>query len=110
MKIRKTNNKIYFNYEEKSFGNITVSDNCATIELIKVIPSFRGARLATRTLLNIISYIRVNLKNITKIELTPLPLESNGLNYDQLVGFYKKYGFQKSYLDKFNKNLMVRYI
>lgn len=110
MKIEKIENRIYFNYKERSFGNITILDNCATIELIKVSPGFRGAKLASKILLQIISYIRGYLKSISKIVLTPLPLDTGGLSLEQLVGFYEKYGFQKSYMDRYNKNLMVRYI
>lgn len=79
--------------------------------MIKVESGFRGKKLASITLQKILYYIKKELKGISKVELTPLPLCSDGLNIEQLICFYEKYGFRRSnFTNSFNKYLMVRYI
>lgn len=111
MKIEKRTNKIFFNNQNRAYGNITIENDTATIELIKVLPEFRGKNLAASLLEYIIFYTKKNLRNIRKIELTPLPIDTNGLKINQLVKFYERHGFRKSYsTDRFNTNLMSQYI
>jgi GNAT superfamily N-acetyltransferase len=111
MKIDTRNNRIFFNDLDKAYGNISIENNIATIELIKVNQNFRGLNLAAKLLQYIISYVKKYFKNINKIELTPLPIDTNGLKIDQLISFYERYGFRRVYSSgTYNTYLMNQYI
>lgn len=109
MKITLEKNKIYFNDADKAFANITINDTLVYLELIKVDVKFRGRSLATELMIKILEYIKTNYKDITHIALNPTPLDSNGLNLEQLIIFYEKFGFKKVKIcDLYYPNLMEK--
>ena len=111
MKVDTTKNRIYFNDDNIALGNITIDVNTATLELIKVVPQHRGKKLARKLLTKIIEYIKNNFKNINKITLQPLPLDSTGLSLNDLIAFYKKFKFNKSTnTSRSNPNMLVKYL
>jgi len=111
MEIINKKNKVFFNLDDKAFGNITINFDNIIIELIKVAPEHRNNGLGTYIFTSILNFIKSNFKNIKYIKLTPLPLDSFGLNIDQLIAFYTKYRFKNiNYLEKNNPYLMVRYL
>ena len=111
MKVDTTKNRIYFNDDNIALGNITIDVNTATLELIKVVPQHRGRKLARNLLSKIIEYIKNNFKNINKITLQPLPLDSTGLSLNDLIAFYKKFKFNKSTnTSRYNPNMLVKYL
>lgn len=111
MDIIEKNNKIYFDNDNKSYGNITLENDSATIELIKVLPEYRGGRLGSSLLSQIIEFISENFEFIRKIELMPLSLDKNGLDHSQLMSFYERYGFNQSPVTtKHRPYLMVKHL
>jgi len=111
MKITKEKNKIYFDFEDKSSANINIKNDFIKIELIKTELKYRGQRFASKILKYIIGYIKINFKSIKKILLSPLPLDINGLDLNELISFYKRYNFKKSDMpSREEPHLMVRYI
>lgn len=95
MEIKYDNNRVYFNYFDKSYANITMKEKNVCLELLKTLPRFRNQSYATKLLQKVMDYI-LKRKEFTHIYLNPLPLESDGLNLEQLIGFYKKHGFKSS--------------
>lgn len=99
MKIEvKNNNRIYFNDKDKAFANITIEGDSVNLELLKVIPSHRELGLAKDLMYKVMQYIKYALFKAKKVTLNPLPLDSTGLSLDELIIFYKKFGFERSYL------------
>jgi GNAT superfamily N-acetyltransferase len=99
MKIEvKNNNRIYFNDKNKAFANITIDGDKVNLELLKVIPAHRAMGLAKELMYKIMQYIRYTLFKAKQITLNPLPLDSSGLTLDELILFYTKFGFKRSYL------------
>lgn len=90
------NNRIFFNEEDKAYANLTLigDKDLAHLELIKVEPKYRRMHLATHMMEKLLSYI--DKRGYTNIELNPLPLDLTGMNLNQLIGFYKKFGFKLS--------------
>lgn len=110
MKIKVKENKIYFD-DGKVFGNIKVKEKSVNIELIKVLPPYRHKRLATSFVEYVLRYINSNIKNANRITLTPLPLDSDGLNIEQLISFYENFGFRRDNLtNSFEKYKMTKYL
>ncbi|NVJ53504.1 MAG: hypothetical protein HWD90_07395 [Campylobacteraceae bacterium] len=95
MKILKKKDKILFNNNDISFGNLSINNDVLTLEIIKTLPAFRNQKYATKTLKGILEYISKEIK-YKKIYLNPLPLDSNGLKLEKLITFYKKFGFTNS--------------
>ena len=111
MRVDTNNNRVYFNDNNIALGNITIDVDTATIELIKVLPQYRGKKLARNLLTKIIEHIKINFKNIDKITLQPLPLDSTGLRLNDLIAFYKKFQFNKSInTSRCNPNMLVKYL
>jgi len=111
MKITKKDNRIYFDYKDISYANINIKDTFVKIELIKTQPKHRGQKFASKILNYIINYIKINFKDISKVILSPLPLDTNGLKLNELISFYTKYNFIKSNnCSRSEPYLMVRYI
>jgi hypothetical protein len=60
-------------------------------------------------MIKILEYIKINYENITHISLSPTPLDSNGLNIEQLIRFYEKLGFKKAKIcDLYYPNIMEK--
>ncbi|WP_417332050.1 hypothetical protein [Halarcobacter sp.] len=95
MKVLKKKDKMLFNNNDISFGNVSIKNDTLTLEIIKTQPAFRNLKYGTETLKGILKYISKQSK-YKKIYLNPLPLDSNGLNLEKLISFYKKFGFKKS--------------
>lgn len=95
MKILKKEDKILFNNNDISFGNLSINNDVLTLEIIKTLPAFRNQKYGTKTLKGILEYISKEIK-YKKIYLNPLPLDSNGLRLEGLIIFYEKFGFKKS--------------
>ncbi|RXJ89134.1 hypothetical protein CRV01_10990 [Arcobacter sp. CECT 8983] len=95
MKVLKKKDKILFNNNDISFGNLSINNDTLTLEIIKTQPAFRNQKYGTNTLKGILKYISKELK-YKKIYLNPLPLDSDGLKLEKLITFYKKFGFIKS--------------
>jgi hypothetical protein len=111
MKVDTTNNRIYFNENNIAQGNVTIGVDTAILELIKVVPKHRGKKLAKSLLTKIIKHIKCNFKNIDKITLQPLPLDSTGLSLKDLIAFYKKFKFNKSTnTSRSNPHMLVKYL
>lgn len=110
MEIKEENNRIYFNYDDKSYANISIEDNKICLELIKTSPKFRHCGFAKRLLAEILKYIKLRFKSF-RIYLDPLPLDTNGLNINQLISFYNKFGFKESkQRDIHHPYLMVKFL
>ena len=115
MKITRKNNRLYFNRKDIAFGNLTIHNDTIKLELIKVLPEYRGHHLASRLLKEIIDYVKNHCEQ-TKIILSPLPIASSGmtdkhLTLQQLIDFYKRYDFKESNeKTKEEPYLMVRYL
>ena len=108
MKLKRENNRIYFNYDEKSFANVSIDNGFAKIELIKTLPKFRNKKLASKLLNKIINYL-LKEKKFKHLYANPLPLNHEGLNLEQLIMFYEKHGFIKvKDKSKHEPYLMVR--
>jgi GNAT superfamily N-acetyltransferase len=91
--IVQKNNKIYFNHDKISFGNISIKSDIVTINMIKVTKGYRNKGYATKLLKAMINYITIKLLNIKSIILSPLPLEFDAMTLDSLIKFYSKHGF-----------------
>lgn len=108
MKTKKINNRIYFNYDEKSFANVSINNAFAKIELIKTLPKFRNKKLASKLLSEIINYLKKE-EDFKYLYANPLPLNHEGLNLKQLINFYKKHGFiEADNKTKYEPYLMVK--
>ncbi len=97
MKVKKTQNKIYFKDDEKSFLNISIKENTATLELLRVDERYRNSKLGSKIVSFVLFYIKKYLSHIKSIELSPLPLDKKGLSLESLVKFYEKFGFIKRF-------------
>lgn len=95
MKFLKKQDKILFNNNDISFGNLSINNDVLTLEIIKTLPAFRNQKYGTKTLKGILKYVSLELK-YKKIYLNPLPLDSDGLKLENLIVFYRKFGFKKS--------------
>lgn len=95
MHIEKKDNRIHFKYSDKAYAIVALDKNNSTVTLdtIRVFEPFRNRGIATNVMKNILIYIATFFKSIKKIVLNPLPLDTNGLNIQQLINFYKKFGF-----------------
>ena len=115
MNITRERNRLYFNKRDFAFGNITLHKNTIKLEMIKVLPTYRGHHLASSLLVEIIEYIKNHCVQ-TKIILSPLPIVTCGMNgkhltLEQLMDFYKRHKFVESN-EKTREEpyLMVRYL
>lgn len=112
MKVLKKEDKMFFNNNDISFGNVSIKNDVLFLEIIKTLPAFRNLNYATNTLSGILSFVKRERK-YKKIYLNPLPLDTNGLNLEKLICFYEKFGFIKSseanraYPFLMEKNLLV---
>jgi len=95
MKFLRKKDRIFFNNNDISTGNLSIKNDTLTLEIIKTIPSCRNSNYATSTLTNVLKYIK-NQNKYKTMYLNPLPIDSNGLNLEKLISFYKKFGFRKS--------------
>lgn len=95
MIIKEEKNRVYFNYDDKSFANISIKEDTVRLELIKTLPQFRKFHIATKLMLQILQYIKEQ-KLYKIIYLNPLPLDRLGLDLEQLIVFYSKFGFKSS--------------
>ena len=93
MKIIKKENRIYFEYKDISYANISINNDFIKIELIKTNTPYRSKGFASKMLVYIIDYINKHYKSKTKIILSPLPLDHNCFNIEQLISFYSRYKF-----------------
>lgn len=65
MKVLKKEDKMFFNNNDVSFGNVSVKNDVLFLEIIKTLPAFRNLNYATNTLLGILSFVKRD-KNIKK--------------------------------------------
>lgn len=95
MLIKKENNRIHFKYLDKAYAIIAVDEakSTITLDIIKVLEPFRNSGIATKVLKEVFTYISSFFKTIRKFVLNPLPLDTKGLNLEQLIRFYKNFGF-----------------
>lgn len=95
MFIEKKNNKITFKYLDKAYAHIHIDEKKSEIfiDVIRVLQPFRNNGIATMILKEILTYVTFFLQSIKKISLSPLPLDTTGLNLEELINFYKKFGF-----------------
>lgn len=109
MEITQKENRVYFNYDDKAYANISIHKKTIRLELIKTLPKFRKCGYATRLFIEVLKYIRAKFKSYA-LYLNPLPLDPNGLKLQQLINFYKKFGFrQSSKCDKYEPYLMEKF-
>lgn len=102
------NNQIFIKDEEKAFLNANIfNENIIFIELIKVKREYRNKNYAKKILQKAIEYFKK--LGFKLIKLTALPIDSQGLNINQLKEFYKKFNFLEDEPFK-NSNQMVRYL
>ncbi len=97
MNITTNNNRIIFNdMNNKTLANISFNKNhdCAFLELIKVDQNCRRKRCATKMMYKMLAYLK--LHNYIKVSLSPLPLEHNDISLNELITFYKHFGFKIS--------------
>jgi GNAT superfamily N-acetyltransferase len=98
MNIIEKENRIFFE-DNCSYGNISINNTLIKIEMIRVLPKYRGKGLASKLLKLILVYIQKHFTH-AKIVLSPLPIstgaEEKKLNLEQLISFYKEYKFQES--------------
>ena len=114
MNITRQDNRVYFNDNNISFGNISIHESFIKIEMIRIIPQFRGKGLSRNFFTTILQYIKQNL-TCKKILLSPLPINNGGeelrLEFEELINFYKKFDFkiseEKSQEEPY---LMVKYL
>jgi ribosomal protein S18 acetylase RimI-like enzyme len=100
MKIEvKNNNRIYFSDKDIAFANITIDGDRVNLELLKVTQSYRQMGFAKELMHKIMQYIRYALFKIRHITLNPLPLDNSGLTLEELIIFYQKFGFERSYVN-----------
>ena len=95
MKIKKVNDRIYFNYNNKSFANVSIKGNNIKLELLETLPKFRNSHFASNLMQDIINYLK-SLDTYKMIYLNPLPLDRFGLELEDLIKFYKKFNFYES--------------
>jgi len=95
MKIEEKENRVFFNYDDKSFANISINKESLKLELLETLPKFRHQHNATKLMKIILNYIIKRHKE-KKIYLNPLPLDRWGLKLEKLVAFYAKFGFKSS--------------
>lgn len=95
MIIERKDSRIFFKYKDKAYASIGLdtTNEKVTIDIIKVLPSFRKNGIATMIIKKILEYVSLFLTKVKTIVLSPLPLDSDGLNLEQLINFYKKFGF-----------------
>lgn len=96
MIINSMKNRIYFNNDNKAYANISIKKHTIIIELIKVLPEYRNKHLATNLMKDILAYIKQILKDIKRVILSPLPLDTDGLKLNALMKFYQNFGFKQS--------------
>ncbi len=96
MKTTIEKNRIFFSEGNKAFANITVNERNKSVyfELLKVVPKYRNCHLATKLMIKILTFIKE--KGYHSISLSPLPLDLSGPNLEELILFYKKFGFDLS--------------
>lgn len=96
MFIEKKDTKIIFNYRDKAYAIMDIDSLNSEIRLniLRVSNPFRNMGIATFVMKEILNYISKFFNSIKKITLSPLPLDTNGLNHQQLISFYKKFGFK----------------
>lgn len=100
MNINQKENRIYFNENDTSYGNISIKDGLVKIELIRVNEKYRGQGLASKLLEKMIQYIKNHYHHV-KIVLSPMPMSFGGANesifsLEQLIKFYKNHKFKES--------------
>ncbi|NQY21894.1 MAG: GNAT family N-acetyltransferase [Campylobacteraceae bacterium] len=106
MEIKKANNRTYFNIENIAYANISFLEEYGIVclELLKVEIEHRQKGFGSYLFDEVISYIKAS--GYKRVELNPLPLDSNGLNLNELISFYKRHGFEMS----LNKRLESPYL
>lgn len=106
MEIKKIKNRTYFNMENIAYANISFQEEyeIVCLELLKVELEHRQKGFGSTLFDQVILYIKAS--GYKRIELNPLPLDSNGLNLNELISFYKRHGFR----DSLNKRLESPYL
>lgn len=106
MYVKIKNNKIFIKDAEIAFLNANVfNESTICIELIKVRREYRNKKYAKNILEKSINYFKQ--LGFKEIKLIALPLDSKGLEINELKDFYKKFDFFETNL---NKNEMIKYL
>lgn len=102
------NNRIFIRYRQVAFLNANIHDETTIfIDLLKVKREYRNKNYAKTILENSIDlFEKMGFK---QIKLNALPLDSKGLNFEQLKDFYKKFNFFEINSQD-NKNQMIKYL
>lgn len=108
MRVLSKNNKIFIEDEKIAFLNAHIL-NChiISIEIIKVKREFRNKNYAKKILQKAIEYFKT--LGFKQIKLTALPLDTQGLNINQLKKFYRNFNFFEEEPSK-NSHKMIRYL
>lgn len=92
MVIKQFKNETFFQ-NKYCHGKITCVDLVMEISMMQVEPEYRSQGYAKKFMVYIINYIKAVHPNTKQIVLSPLPLDTHGLNLKSLISFYKKFGF-----------------
>lgn len=108
MEVSVKNNRIFINYQEIAFLNADIKDDQTIfIELLKVKRAYRNKKYAKKVLIYALNYFEQ--MGFKQIKLKVLPLDSTGLNCEQLKSFYKKFDFFETNSQE-NQNQMIKYL
>jgi len=94
--------------DEDSYLEIFPNDSFAKIETLEILDEYKGLGYAKHLMTEAIAYIKNKGEKV--IYLNASPMGFKGLNIDNLVNFYKTFGF-KTIVDKYRNNKeMVKYL
>lgn len=94
--------------DEDSYDKLFPDDKFVKIETIKIEDNYKGNGYAKILMNKAIEYVKK--LNIDVIYLNASPMGFNGLNLEDLVGFYESFGFE-IFIDDYAENKeMIKYL
>jgi len=94
MTIEQSKNETLFS-NKYGHGKVTYNNTITEISIMHVELKYRNQGYGKKLMGYILDYIKIIYPQTTKIILSPLPVDNYGLQLNELIEFYKKFGFKE---------------
>lgn len=109
MVIEQRKNQTHFS-NKYSHGKVCCEKHTIEISMMYVEPQYRNKGYGKKLMEYILEHINIIYPETKMVILSPLPLDTEGLNLKKLMGFYSNFGFKKSVVCPKDKPYMMEII